>query len=941
MEPNKGIDDKLEQHNRKNKMSIDNKMPTIELPTADFPLGAVLLDLEERDLPSIAGRVVDQMIACDQIPQEQREAVIRVLLLRHRHIRDNQSSFKLTSKGSKSQLENEEKIPNNSSSLSLDGGLRASVRKAGLSNLFHAHTFKRNTSSEDTQNVISNGDLRDGEEGQPNRKDSYTQIDMESDTSHLKDKQSKELMKKIPEGAEATAVLVGAVDFLKHPTIAFVRLAQGVVMDGLIEVPIPIRFMFVLLGPFHGEMDYHEVGRSISTLMSDKSFHEVAYRAHSRGQLLSAINEFLNASIVMPPSDWNNKDLLPIDDMRMKAQQLHLKKESLRTRKKSEIVRPDAAPAAGGDDDGDKKRDPLVRHGKLFYGLIEDWKHRMPLYLSDLKDGLNGQTLAAAIFIYFASLSAAITFGGLYGDEMDNYIGVGETLLITSVNGIMMALLSSQPLLIIGATGPLMIFDLALYSFCKSSGIEVLPMRFWIGFWMTVFGLLVAAFELVSIVKKFTRFTEEIFSTLVCLIFIYEAFSKLGAIFVDHPLQENYGYRTLDNHTEIWSGSITNGTLYNGTDEDGASIAPVQVVTPQPNTALLSLILMMGTFIIAIRLKAFRNSKFLGRPIRRALGDFGVPISIVLMVTLDYCMHDTYTDKISMPVGLSPSNPEVRGWLINPFGSGGFPIWCIFAAAPASLLLFVLVFLEENICHLILSKPERNMKKGSGFHSDLVISCTMNLISGAFGAPFMTPAVVRTVSHTSALTVMSTNQAPGESAKIAGVIEQRVSAILVSLMVGLSVLLTPVLNLVPKPVLFGIFLYMGISSTAGIQFLERMFLFLMPVKHHPNVPYVKKLGTWKMHAFTGIQLSMIVVLWVVKQSPAALCFPFVLMCLIPLRLYVLPLIFSHDELDALDGSGAHDSAVQSHDTDDLDFFEEAHDFPTHIDDDDEDHNHNH
>lgn len=43
-------------------------------------------------------------------------------------------------------------------------------------------------------------------------------------------------MKKIPEGAEATAVLVGAVDFLKHPTIAFVRLAEGVMMDNLVEV---------------------------------------------------------------------------------------------------------------------------------------------------------------------------------------------------------------------------------------------------------------------------------------------------------------------------------------------------------------------------------------------------------------------------------------------------------------------------------------------------------------------------------------------------------------------------------------------------------------------------------------------------------------------------------------------------------------------------------
>lgn len=72
--------------------------------------------------------------------------------------------------------------------------------------------------------------------------------------------------------------------------------------------------------------------------------------------------------------------------------------------------------------------------------------------------------------------------------------------------------------------------------------------------------------------------------------------------------------------------------------------------------------------------------------------------------------------------------------------------------------------------------------------------------------------------------------------------EQRVSAVIVSVLVGLSVFLTAALNLVPKSVLLGIFLYMGISATAGIQFLERTILFLMPVKHHPNVAYVKKVS---------------------------------------------------------------------------------------------------
>lgn len=72
--------------------------------------------------------------------------------------------------------------------------------------------------------------------------------------------------------------------------------------------------------------------------------------------------------------------------------------------------------------------------------------------------------------------------------------------------------------------------------------------------------------------------------------------------------------------------------------------------------------------------------------------------------------------------------------------------------------------------------------------------------------------------------------------------EQRLSALLVAVFVGVSVLMAPLLRLVPMSVLFGVFLYMGISSTNGIQFFERLKLFFMPVKHHPQVAYVRRVS---------------------------------------------------------------------------------------------------
>lgn len=48
-------------------------------------------------------------------------------------------------------------------------------------------------------------------------------------------------MKKLPRDAEASNVLVGEVDFLENPFVAFVRLQQAVMLGALTEVPVPTR----------------------------------------------------------------------------------------------------------------------------------------------------------------------------------------------------------------------------------------------------------------------------------------------------------------------------------------------------------------------------------------------------------------------------------------------------------------------------------------------------------------------------------------------------------------------------------------------------------------------------------------------------------------------------------------------------------------------------
>uniref|UniRef100_A0A8C4ERE2 Anion exchange protein n=1 Tax=Dicentrarchus labrax TaxID=13489 RepID=A0A8C4ERE2_DICLA len=806
--------------------------------------GAVLLDLDQKTLPGIAHQVVEQMIISDQIKAEDRANVLRALLLKHSHPSD--------------EKEHSSPFPRNISAASL-GSLIAHHHNAN-------HTHQPEPSVTDplmgTTHVTGDTDTR---------------IDKEptlmSGMHRSKSKHELKLLEKIPENAEATVVLVGdavcIVDFLEQPTMAFVRLQEAVELESVLEVPVPVRFLFVLLGPPTTSMDYHQIGRSISTLMSDKQFHEAAYLADDRQDLLNAINSFLDCSIVLPPSEMGGDELL--------RSVARFQREMLRKREEQGVKLMANEPKSL-EEKGE--HDPLKRTGRPFGGLVRDVRRRYPKYLSDFKDALNSQCMAAVIFIYFAALSPAITFGGLLGEKTEGLIGVSELIVSTAVQGVIFCLLGAQPLLVVGFSGPLLVFEEAFYSFCKANDMEYLTGRVWIGFWLIIIVIVTVAFEGSFLVRFVSRFTQEIFSFLISLIFICETFIKLGRVYLRLEITTP-DYKTFFNSTQ----KIT--------------------VRGEPNTALLSLVLMAGTFFIAFYLRKFKNSAFFPGRLRRIIGDFGVPIAILIMVLVDYSINDTYTQKLSVPEGFSVTSPHKRGWIINPLGTNGeFPIWMMFACCLPALLVFILIFMETQITTLIVSKKERMLVKGSGFHLDLLLIVVLGGCSAVFGLPWMAAATVRSVTHVNALTVMSKAVAPGDKPRIQEVKEQRVTGLLVAIMVGMSIVIGKLLRQIPLAVLFGIFLYMGVMSLNGIQLTERMMLLLMPPKYHPDHTYVRKVRTLRMHLFTCIQLVCLGVLWAVMSTQASLAFPFVLILTVPVKMFLLRRIFTTREIACLDADDA-------------------------------------
>lgn len=76
------------------------------------------------------------------------------------------------------------------------------------------------------------------------------------------------------------------------------------------------------------------------------------------------------------------------------------------------------------------------------------------------------------------------------------------------------------------------------------------------------------------------------------------------------------------------------------------------------------------------------------------------------------------------------------------------------------------------------------MKKGSGFHLDTFIIGCMAVMNGLLGLPLVWAATVRSVTHVGALSVFSKSHAPGEKPKLIKVIEQRITALFIHIVIG-------------------------------------------------------------------------------------------------------------------------------------------------------------
>ena len=197
-----------------------------------------------------------------------------------------------------------------------------------------------------------------------------------------------------------------------------------------------------------------------------------------------------------------------------------------------------------------------------------------------------------------------------------------------SLGNIVYSLTAGQPLVVLGGTGPTLIFEDIVYQFSTQNDVPYLNFRFWIGLWTSLFMIVLVAVNASAMMRLFTRFTEEIFSALISFIFIYEALDKVWKVHLDYSYSEWILKPTVRRECDCYEFSsndsfavddFTNATKVTYFWDDPNVNCSAELHRKfvgkhcnglHPDVFLMSVILFFGTFLLSFYLKKFRGSTF-------------------------------------------------------------------------------------------------------------------------------------------------------------------------------------------------------------------------------------------------------------------------------------------------------------------------------------------
>nr|XP_023651412.1 sodium bicarbonate transporter-like protein 11 isoform X6 [Paramormyrops kingsleyae] len=543
-------------------------------------------------------------------------------------------------------------------------------------------------------------------------------------------------------------------------------------------------------------------------------------------------------------------------------------------------------------------------------GIYEDLCRRLPLYPSDFTDGLLGSNRAllkyttTAIFLYIAILLPAIAFGSLNDESTRGEIDVRKTIIGQSIGGVIYSLLAGSPLVVPLTTAPLAIFISVIRGICDDYGLDFPAFYACIGLWSSLFLILGGIFNVSLLMKLFKRSTEEVIALFISVAFVADAVKGTAKIFrkyyhaptVTSSRAEEL-YNVIEQAFTLSAVATGNGTMNRTANVtvDRSALAEALVLCTR-DRAVLCVLLMLGTLWVGYTLYQFKRSPFLHAQVREVLSDCALPISVLIssFVGSYLFLH------IELPVFNFHQGPIFK---VAPFEK--LSAMNIVSAMGVGFLLALLIFIDQNIVVSLTNAPENRLLKGTAYHWDLMLSGLINILMSVLGLPWMHAAFPHSTMHVRQLACVEQRVEGGYLYEtIVSVKETRLTSLVANILTGVSVFLLPVpLQWIPKPVLYGLFLYIALTSIDGNQMCDRMALLLKEQTSYPPTHYIRKVPQRKIHYFTTLQITQLLILCAFGMYPLPymkMIFPLLMILLLPIRNNLLPRIIEAKYLDIMD-----------------------------------------
>uniref|UniRef100_A0A8C1ICX8 Solute carrier family 4 member 11 n=1 Tax=Cyprinus carpio TaxID=7962 RepID=A0A8C1ICX8_CYPCA len=332
-------------------------------------------------------------------------------------------------------------------------------------------------------------------------------------------------------------------------------------------------------------------------------------------------------------------------------------------------------------------------------------------------------------------------------------------------------------------------------------------------------------------------------------------FLILGSIFNIIFHKHYHGLTLINGSTEELHGlGVILHQTVNTTENRGVSL-PAAMVLCTRESPILCLLLMLGTLWLGYALFLIkRRSSGLTVITIRLVSDCALPISVVIFSFVVPVFN--YQNEALFKVA---AFDELTG--LN-----------VLSACGLGFLLALLIFTDQNIVVSLTNAPENRLLKGTAYPWDLMLSGFINILMSVLGLPWMHAAFPHSTLHVRQLAR----------------VERRVEG---AISMKLFLLLVP-LQWVPKPALYGLFLYIALMSIDGNQMCDRMALLLKE--------QVRALRA--SNNYLAVNFAFILCAFGMYPPPyMKMIFPLLMIILIPIRgKNLLPMIIEAKCLDIID-----------------------------------------